>query len=69
MFRRSLPAGAAALVTAALCLGEQAVAARGEASRSPVIARHGLVCAAQPLAVQAGLDILKAGGCAAQTRP
>ncbi|MBK8167703.1 MAG: gamma-glutamyltransferase [bacterium] len=39
-------------------------AARGEATRSPVIARHGMVCAAQPLAVQAGLDILKAGGSA-----
>ena len=30
--------------------------------RSNVIARNGLVAASQPLAVQAGLDILKAGG-------
>src|SRR5882672_1369313 len=37
---------------------------RGTATRSPVWARHGMVCAAQPLAVQAGLDILKQGGSA-----
>jgi len=30
-----------------------------------VYARHGMVCAAQPLAVQAGVEILKAGGSAA----
>jgi gamma-glutamyltranspeptidase/glutathione hydrolase len=35
---------------------------RMDASRSEVIARHGMVCAAQPLAVQIGIDILKAGG-------
>jgi gamma-glutamyltranspeptidase/glutathione hydrolase len=39
-------------------------AARGVATRSPVYARHGMVCAAQPLAVQAGLDVLKKGGTA-----
>src|SRR5438876_10744432 len=38
---------------------------RGTASRSPVLARHGMVCAAQPLAVQAGLGILERGGSAA----
>jgi gamma-glutamyltranspeptidase/glutathione hydrolase len=32
------------------------------ASRSEVIATSGMVCAAQPLAVQIGVDILKAGG-------
>lgn len=37
---------------------------RGVATRSVVYARHGMVCAAQPLAVQAGLDVLKAGGTA-----
>lgn len=31
-------------------------------SRSPVIARHGMVASAHPLATQIGLDILKAGG-------
>ena len=39
-------------------------AARGEASRSPVYGAHGMVCAAQPLAAQAGLEILKRGGSA-----
>ena len=37
---------------------------RGQATRSVVYAAHGMVCAAQPLAVQAGLDILKQGGSA-----
>jgi gamma-glutamyltranspeptidase/glutathione hydrolase len=43
---------------------DDASAARGEATRSVVWAPHGMVCAAQPLAVQAGLDILKQGGSA-----
>ncbi len=37
---------------------------RGTASRSVVWARHGMVAAAQPLAAQAGLDVLKKGGSA-----
>ena len=37
---------------------------RGQATRSVVYAAHGMVCAAQPLAVQAGLEILKQGGSA-----
>ena len=39
-------------------------AARGDATRSVVYGPHGMVCAAQPLAVQAGVDILKQGGSA-----
>jgi gamma-glutamyltranspeptidase/glutathione hydrolase len=39
-------------------------AGRMFASRSEVIARNGMVCAAQPLAVQIGIDILKEGGSA-----
>ena len=31
-------------------------------NRSTVTARHGMVCASQPLAAMAGIDILKAGG-------
>jgi gamma-glutamyltranspeptidase/glutathione hydrolase len=41
-----------------------AISARGTATRSVVWAKHGMVCAAQPLAVQAGLDMLKQGGSA-----
>ncbi|MCE1199957.1 MAG: gamma-glutamyltransferase [Marinilabiliales bacterium] len=32
------------------------------ATRSEVIARHGMACTSQPLATQAALDVLKAGG-------
>ena len=32
------------------------------ATRSEVIAQHGMACTSQPLATQAALDILKAGG-------
>ncbi len=39
-------------------------AVRGAASRSPVYARRGMVAASQPLAVQAGLDLLRDGGSA-----
>ena len=39
-------------------------AERGNATRSVVYGQHGMVCAAQPLAVQAGIDMLKAGGSA-----
>src|SRR5260370_20863811 len=36
--------------------------AAGLAGRSETIAPHGMVCAAHPLAVQVGLDVLKSGG-------
>jgi len=32
------------------------------ATRSEVIAKHGMACTSQPLATQVALDILKAGG-------
>lgn len=38
---------------------------RYRSRRSNVLARHGMVATSQPLAAQAGLDILKAGGTAA----
>ena len=61
-----LPLLAAALAATLVTLwpSQPAESARGEATRSVVWAKHGMVCAAQPLAVQAGLDILKAGGSA-----
>src|SRR5204863_3740988 len=37
---------------------------RGGATRSVVYAQHGMVACAQPLAAQAGLEVLKAGGTA-----
>jgi gamma-glutamyltranspeptidase/glutathione hydrolase len=37
---------------------------RANATRSVVYARHGMVACAQPLAAQAGLDVLKSGGSA-----
>src|SRR5262245_2062231 len=45
-------------------VSEDARSARGTATRSVVWAKHGMVCAAQPLAVQAGIDVLKQGGTA-----
>ncbi|MEZ5071492.1 MAG: gamma-glutamyltransferase family protein [Bacteroidales bacterium] len=38
------------------------ITGRQFATRSEVIARHGMACTSQPLATQAALDILKAGG-------
>lgn len=62
MRSRLLVLAAAALMMSA---GVQTTfAARGAATRSPVYARHGMVCAAQPLAVQAGLRVLEEGGSA-----
>ncbi len=40
------------------------VTGRSFATRSEVIAQHGMVCTSQPLATQVGLDVLKAGGTA-----
>src|SRR5216117_439513 len=37
---------------------------RSFATRSEVLARHGMACTSQPLATQAALDILKQGGTA-----
>jgi len=63
---RCLPCalGALVLIVSFALLPGDAAAARGEASRSVVHARHGMVCAAQPLAVQAGVEVLQAGGSA-----
>ena len=60
---RCLPGFAALLVMSAV-IPRDAGSARGNATRSVVWAKHGMVCAAQPLAVQAGVEILKQGGSA-----
>src|SRR4030095_10884214 len=41
------------------------ITGKGFATRSEVLARHGMVCTSVPAATQAGLDILKKGGGAA----
>src|ERR687891_3018044 len=40
------------------------ITGRQFATRSEVLARHGMVCTSVPLATQVGLDILKRGGSA-----
>ena len=40
------------------------VTGRSFATRSDVLAQHGMVCTSQPLATQVGIDVMKAGGSA-----
>ena len=51
-------------LTAALAAGADRPEGRWFATRSVTVARHGMVAAAHPLAVQIGLDVLKRGGSA-----
>ena len=54
-----------AFLPAAVTLAQvDRITGRSFATRSEVIAQHGMVCTSQPLATQAGLDVLKAGGSA-----
>jgi gamma-glutamyltranspeptidase/glutathione hydrolase len=62
--RRLLVVGFAFLPFAVTLAQVDRITGRSFASRSEVIAQHGLVCTSQPLATQVGLDILKAGGSA-----
>lgn len=64
MRRLLVPGALVALAVLVTLVPDDARADRGEATRSVVWARHGMVCAAQPLAVQAGVDILRQGGSA-----
>lgn len=45
-------------------MAQDRITGRAFSTRSEVIARHGMVCSSQPLATQAGIDILKKGGSA-----
>jgi gamma-glutamyltranspeptidase/glutathione hydrolase len=47
-----------------LALAENRPMGRGFVTRSEVLARHGIACTSQPLATQAALDVLQAGGSA-----
>ena len=52
------------IVATSFALAADRPEGRSFATRSVTYARHGMVAAAHPLAVQAGLDVLKAGGSA-----
>ncbi|MDX2432000.1 MAG: gamma-glutamyltransferase, partial [Bacteroides sp.] len=45
-----------------LIIAQDRLTGESFATRSEVIARHGMACTSQPLATQVALDILKAGG-------
>ncbi len=74
MFLRSLAAASTTAMVTAESAGAEDLASRlgpridmsrldaRNRNRSTVVARHGMVCASQPLAAMAGIDILKAGG-------
>jgi len=62
---RPLLAGLFAFSPAVITLAQvDRITGRSFATRSEVIAQHGMVCTSQPLATQVGLDILQAGGSA-----
>src|SRR5208283_5768217 len=64
LVRRAVLSGFAFLPVAVSLAQVDRITGRSFATRSEVIAQHGMVCTSQPLATQAGLDILKAGGTA-----
>src|SRR5256885_16425559 len=49
-------------VTSSLFAQIDRITGKAFATRSEVLARHGMVCTSVPLATQVGLDILKRGG-------
>ncbi|PAW63320.1 MAG: gamma-glutamyltransferase [Opitutia bacterium Tous-C1TDCM] len=61
---RTALAFAGAVAAVSLSAQVDRVTGRAFATRSEVIAAHGMVATSQPLATQVGLDILKAGGSA-----
>ncbi|HXG48235.1 MAG TPA: gamma-glutamyltransferase [Methylomirabilota bacterium] len=52
------------ILVASMVLAGNRPVGRSFVTRSEVLARHGMACTSQPLATQAALDILKAGGSA-----
>jgi gamma-glutamyltranspeptidase/glutathione hydrolase len=50
------------VVWSVFLFGQDRVTGRAFATRSEIIAQHGMACTSQPLATQVALDILKAGG-------
>lgn len=64
LFRSALLVVALAATICGLAPAHDRLCGRIDTSRSEVIAANGMVCAAHPLAVQIGIDILKKGGSA-----
>jgi gamma-glutamyltranspeptidase/glutathione hydrolase len=64
MMRRVLPALAAWIFLCSSAVAADRPEGRSFATRSVTVARHGMVAAAQPLAVQIGLEVLRRGGSA-----
>ncbi len=64
MVLRVLAAGLALASLTVVLAGFDRITGRSFASRSEVIARHGMAATSQPLATQIALDVLKAGGSA-----
>lgn len=56
--------GLITLVDNSLLIGQDRITGRPTATRSEVIARHGMAATSQPLATQVALDILRQGGSA-----
>src|SRR3954462_7015275 len=50
--------------TSSVCAQVDRITGRSFATRSEVLARHGMVCTSVPAATQVGLDVLKRGGSA-----
>ena len=61
---RFAAAGGVAIFAAFSLLAGDRITGHAFATRSEVLAPHGMVCTSQPLATEIGLDVLKAGGSA-----